>query len=120
MQGLEVVESDEHNMLCAAIVVICGDLEVAQAEGTSSLAARVIEVTARAHALKRNTLHTGVLRSFVIARSHYGDNIDLDMMSLGYVPGYDDRELEEIETAVAPLAQDLLNMIEDVVLPWRG
>jgi hypothetical protein len=25
------------------------------------------------------------------------------MMSLGYVPGYDDRELEEIETVVAPL-----------------
>jgi hypothetical protein len=39
----------------------------------------------------------------MIARSHYGDNIDLDMMSLGYVPGYDDRELEEIETVVAPL-----------------
>jgi hypothetical protein len=38
----------------------------------------------------------------MIARSHYGDNIDLDTMSLGYVPGYEDKELEEIETAVPP------------------
>jgi formylmethanofuran dehydrogenase subunit B len=35
MQGLEAVESDENDMLCAAIGVICDDLEVAQAEGTS-------------------------------------------------------------------------------------
>jgi hypothetical protein len=28
-------------------------------------------------------------------------------MSLGYVPSYINRELEEIETTVAPLAQDL-------------
>jgi hypothetical protein len=39
----------------------------------------------------------------MIARSHYGDSIDLDTMSLGYALGYEDEELEEIETAVAPL-----------------
>jgi hypothetical protein len=56
----------------------------------------------------------------MIARSHYGDNIDLDTMSLGYAPGYEDKELVEIETIVAPLAQDLSSRIKDVVLPWRG
>jgi hypothetical protein len=30
----------------------------------------------------------------MIARSHYGDNINLDTMSLGYMPGYEDKELE--------------------------
>jgi hypothetical protein len=39
----------------------------------------------------------------MIARSHYRDNIDLATMSLGYMPGYKDKELEEIETVVAPL-----------------
>jgi hypothetical protein len=53
----------------------------------------------------------------MIACSHYGDNIDLDTMSLSYAPGYEDKELEEIGTAVAPLAQDLSSRIEDVVLP---
>jgi hypothetical protein len=39
----------------------------------------------------------------MIARSHYRDNIDLDTMSLIYAPGYEDKELEEIETVVPPL-----------------
>jgi hypothetical protein len=72
-------------------------------DGTSLLAARVIEIMARARTLKRNTPRAGVLWSFTIARSHYGDNIDLDTMSLSYMPGYEDKELEEIETAVPPL-----------------
>ena len=39
----------------------------------------------------------------MIARSHYGDNIDLEVMSHGYAPGYEVHELEEMETVVAPL-----------------
>jgi hypothetical protein len=42
------------------------------------------------------------------------------MMCLGYAPGYEDKELEDIETAVAPIAQDLSSRIEDVVLPRMG
>ena len=40
----------------------------------------------------------------MIAHSHYEDSIDLEAMSLGYVPGYEAHELEEIEMAVAPLS----------------
>jgi hypothetical protein len=98
------MENDEHGLMRAAIVVVYDDLEVVQAEGTSSLAAHVIKTTARAHTLERNALYPGILRSFVIACPYYGDSIDLDMMSLGYKPSYEDKELEEIETAVAPLA----------------
>ena len=38
-------------------------------------------------------------------------------MSLGFTPGYEAYELDEIETAVAPLSWDLVNKIEDIVLP---
>ena len=41
---------------------------------------------------------------FAIARSHYGDIIDLETMSHGYAPGYEVHELEEMEVAVAPLS----------------
>jgi hypothetical protein len=32
----------------------------------------------------------------VIACSHYRETISLEAMSLGYVPGYDEKELEEL------------------------
>ena len=41
-------------------------------------------------------------------------------MSHGYALGYEVYELEEMETAVAPLSYDLADRIEDVVLPRRG
>ena len=45
----------------------------------------------------------GVNWSFAIARSHY-ENIDLATMSQGFMPGYSDAKLEDIEKEVAPLA----------------
>ena len=41
-------------------------------------------------------------------------------MCHGYEPRYEVHELEEMEVAVAPLSQDLVDRIVDVVLPWRG
>jgi hypothetical protein len=71
MQGLETelskmkkdlqMENDEHSLLHATIGVVCEDLEVAQAEGTSSLVAHVVEIMARVCVLERNTLHVDVL-----------------------------------------------------------
>jgi hypothetical protein len=63
----------------------------------------VVEIMAWTRALERNALRASILRSFMIARSHYGDNIDLDTMSLGYVPSYEDKDLVETEMIVAPL-----------------
>ena len=48
----------------------------------------------------RGVLCFGVNRSFMIARSHY-ENIDLAMMSQGFVPGYSNVEMEDIEKEVA-------------------
>jgi len=54
--------------------------------------------------LKRNALRAEVNQSFMIAHSHYGDISDLEAMSHGYALGYEVHELEEMETAVAPLS----------------
>ena len=76
-------ESDELGIRSAALGVVCDDLEVVRSEGTSSLAARAVEITARVCQLERNALRAGVNQSFAIARSHYGDSIDLETMSHG-------------------------------------
>ena len=113
-------ESDKLGILSTALGVVCDDLEVVRSEGTSSLVARAVEITARVHRLKRNALHARVNQSFVIACSHYEENIDLEVMSHGYAPGYEVHELEGMGTAVAPLSQDLADRIEGIVLPRRG
>ena len=50
---------------------------------------RAIEITVWVRQLKRNALCARVNQSFVIAHSHYGDIIDLEMMSHGFMPGYE-------------------------------
>ena len=95
-------ESDELGILSATLGVVCDDLEVVQSEATSSLMAHAIEITAQVRQLERNALRAGVNQSFAIARSHYGDNIDLEAMSHGYAPDYKVHELEEIEMVMAP------------------
>ena len=49
-------ESDELGILSAALGVVYDDLEVVRSEGTSSLAARVVEIMARVRQLERNDL----------------------------------------------------------------
>ena len=100
--------------------MVCNDLEVVRSEGTSSLMAHAIEITAWVRQLERNGLCAGVDQSFMIARSHYGDNINLETMSHGFMPGYEVHELEEMEAAMAPLSQDRVNKIEGIILPRRG
>jgi len=83
--------------------VVSDDFEVVRSKGTSSLAAHVVEITAQVQQLERNALRIGVNQAIVISHSHYVDSIDLEMMSLGFAPGYEAHELDEIEVAVAPL-----------------
>ena len=70
--------------------------------------------------LEREALHARITQAFAIAPSHYADSIDLGTMSLGFAPGYEASKLDEIETVVAPLARDLADRVEDIVLPLRG
>jgi len=41
-------------------------------------------------------------------------------MSHGFTPSYEVHELEEMETMVAPLLQDLADRIAGIVPPLRG
>ena len=88
--------------------------------GPARFAACAIKITAWVCQLERNALHIGVHQSFMIAHSHYGDSIDLEAMSHGFTPSYEAHELEEMETAVAPHSQDLVDRLESIVLPRRG
>jgi hypothetical protein len=48
----------------------------------------------------------------VVSRSHYGETINLEAMSLGYMPDYNEKELEELEKLVVPLSLDLAGRIQ--------
>jgi len=110
-------ESDELGILSATLRVVYDDVEVVRSKGTSSIVARAVEITAQVHQLERNALRVSVNQSFMIAHSHYGDNIDMEMMSHGFAPSYQVHELEEMEAVVAPLSQDLADRIKGIVLP---
>ena len=70
--------------------------------------------------LEKEALHSGITQAFAIAHSYYDDNIDLEAMSLGFTPGYEPSELDEIEAAMTPLVETPMSKIEDMVLPRRG
>ena len=53
-------ESDELGILSAALGVVYDDLEVVRSEGTSSLVARAVKITAQVRQLKRNALRVRV------------------------------------------------------------
>jgi hypothetical protein len=58
--------------------------------------------------------------AFTIVHSHYAETINLEVMSQGYAPGYEDEDLKKMEDDVAPLSRDLANRIADAVLPPKG
>ena len=70
--------------------------------------------------LEEDTFHAGITQAFVVARSHYDREINLEVMSQGFVPVYEDAELDEMEKAVTPLARNLANRLKETVLPlWK-
>ena len=79
--------------------------------------ARAVDSTTRVRQLEKEALCSGIIQAFTIARSHYDESIDLEVMSLGFSPSYEASELDEIEVAVAPLAETLASKVEDIVLP---
>ena len=117
--GILQAESDEHDLLRVAVGVVFGDLGVAQLEETSSLAARAAGITTRVGQLEEDAFHARITQAFTIARSHYDQEINLEVMSLGFAPGYENSKLDEIEKAVTPIVQNLANRLKDIFLPSR-
>ena len=97
--GILQAEGDEHDLLRAAVGVVFDDLGVARPEETGSLMARAIDILARVRQLEENAFHAEITQAFAVARSHYDREVDLEIMSLGFAPGYEPSELDEIEKA---------------------
>jgi len=116
-RGLLQVESDQHDLLCSAIMAVCDDLQLAQEEGTSSLMTRAAGITARVGQLEEDAFHAGITQAFAVAHSHYDREINLEVMSQGFVHIYEDAKLDEMEKAVTPLTRDLVNRLKESVLP---
>jgi hypothetical protein len=98
-----------------AVGLVLDDLGMTSEEGSSSNATQVVIVMGQARGMARRALHLGVQLSFAIARSHY-ENIDVQVMSQGFGPGYDDAELDQIEEEVAPLTYVLAASMEEEVI----
>ena len=92
---------------------------MSQEEGASSLVTRAVGITAQVGQLEEDTFHAGITQAFAVARSHYDQEINLEAMSLGFAPVYEDPELDEMEKAMAPLARNLVNRLKEEVLPSR-
>ena len=69
--------------------------------------------------LEEDAFHAGITQAFVVARSLYDRETNLEVMSQGFTPIYEDHELDEIEKAVTPLARNLANRLKEMVLPPR-
>ena len=54
------VEGDEYDRLSLAVLAICDNLQVAQEEGTSSLATRAASIAARVGQLEESAFHAGI------------------------------------------------------------
>ena len=114
------VESDEHDLLQAAVGVVLNALNVTEPVETSPLAAHVGGITARVGQLEESAFHAGITQAFTIAHAHYEKEINLKVMSEGFPPTYEDDELEAIEKVVAPLAKNLADSLKEMVLPsWE-
>ena len=83
----------------AVVGVVFNDLGVARPEETNSLVARAVDTTTRVVQLEENAFHAGITQAFAVAHSHYDQEVNLEAMSLGFVPGYENSELDEIEKA---------------------
>ena len=100
--------------------VVLDALKVVEPVETSPLAARAAGITARVGQLEEDAFHAGITQAFVVARSHYDREINLEVMSQGFTPVYEDAELDEMEKAVTPLAWDLADRLKEAVLPsWK-
>ena len=69
--------------------------------------------------LEEVDFHAGITQAFTVAHSHYDWEINLEVMSQGFTPGYEDPELDKIEKVVTPLAWNLVNRLKETVLPWQ-
>ena len=116
VRGILQTESDKHDLLQVAVGVVIDALRVTQPAETSSHAVHAAGITTRVGQLEEDAFHARITQAFAVAHSHYDREINLEVMSQGFVPVYEDAELYEMEKAVTPLAQNLANRLKETVL----
>ena len=91
---------------------LCNELEVPQPPGTTNLEPRLLSITNRFGALRRESFEAGVLWTLVLEQTHFEDNLDLDMLArLGMVPGFSEQEIEDMKRKAAPIAAKLAELL---------
>ena len=70
--------------------------------------------------MEKEALRSGITQAFAVTCSHYDDNIDFKVMSLGFTPGCEPSELDAVEAMVTPFVETLVGRIEYMVLLERG
>ena len=83
--------------------MVINALRVTQPAKTNSLVVHATGITTWVGQLEEDAFHVGITQAFAVARSHYDREINLEVMSQGFVPVYEDVELDEMEKAVTPL-----------------
>ena len=116
-RGLLQVKSDEYDRLSSIVLEVCGDLQVVQEEGAGSLMTCAAGITVQVGQLEESAFCLGITQAFTVAHSHYAQEINLGVMSQGFVPVYEDAELDEMEKVVAPLVWNLADKLKEEVLP---
>jgi len=102
--------------LRATSTIFCKMVELVE---TSPLVARAAGITARVGQLEESAFHAGITQAFTVAHAHYEKEINLKVTSEGFLPTYEDDELEAIEKMVAPLAKSQADNLKEMVLPSR-
>lgn len=109
-------ESDEHGILHATVRVVCDELEVVQAQESSSFTIHVTRITDQVGALVREAVLFGVHQAFAVTRSHY-ENINLEAMGEGFAAGYTDPQFDAIEKTAKSPARSLADKMEGEAIP---
>ena len=110
---------EELSRLSGVVAGACGDLLVAPPEsqgGPVALAARIVP---RVGELEENAMRAGVKAAFAVARSHYGESFQWDILKDGYAPGCEDEQIVEMEEAAAAPAKTLTDILAPFFLPRR-
>ncbi|TVU34150.1 hypothetical protein EJB05_15979, partial [Eragrostis curvula] len=97
--------------------LLVDELQVPQPDGTTTLEARLLSISNRFGALRRESFEAGVFWTLVMEQTHYGDSLDLEGLSLGMVPGFSDEEMEELKKKAAPVAATLAGLLASFAFP---
>ena len=99
--------------------VVLDALKVVEPVETSPLTACAAGIMARVGQLEESAFHAGITQAFTVAHAHYEKEINLKVMSEGFMSTYEDDELEAMEKMVAPLMKNLADNLKEMVLPSR-